>query len=151
MGHHDPSPRGDGRPHHPLVGALEVETELDQEPAAAGEAHVVPAHHRAEQGRVGRPDLLSQAQGRKVGGALEVLQQQLEGDALPLELAVDRGRAGQVRQQQVWRGDYGADALVPETQEGVPALVGGSRAVVHRGNEMAVQIDEVRTRRHTGE
>lgn len=142
VGDDDATSRRGRFPHDPVVGSLQIEAELDQQPAAAGEPDVGPAGHASEQRRVGRPDLLPQAEGGQVGRAVEPLQQALEGGALSRQLPIDRRRAGQVREQQVGSGDQGPDPLAPQALQRDPALVRRGGAVVDGGNEMAVEVGE---------
>ena len=142
MRDHDPSPRRRGFAQHTLVRPLQIEPELHQHPAAAGEPHLRAARDPAEQRRVGRPDLLAQSHGRQIRRTLQLLEQAVEGRPLALELAVDRGVAGQVRQEQVRCSDHRADAFPPEPGQRLAALLGGAGAVVHGGNQMAVQVGE---------
>ena len=136
--------------HHVQVRPAQFEAELHQDRLRASQPDVGPGHDPLERGRVGRPDLLAQAEGREVGVAGHGVGQAVEGPALQVELPADRAVRGETRHEQVWRGHQGPDAFGVQFAEGRQRLTDVRGPVIDAGDEVVMQVDEGRQGGHWG-
>ena len=100
------------------------------------------AHHSSKRRCVGRPYFLAQPKLGQIRPPTGSGGELVEGPPLARQLPVHVRGGGQVGNEQVRRGDDGSYTLAVESGQRLQRLGHRTGAVIHAGDQMAVQVDD---------